>query len=366
MNPSRPQVPRVGRPASGRGRAGERAYPRAAATWRRAAIVLAAMLAWQAGPPRAQARPSISDIDTRARTTAPQQPHPAVVRVIAPEGDSTSYGSGTLVDVQGDYGLVLTNWHVVCEATGTVVVVFPDGFRSAAKIVTTDRMWDLAALAIWKPNVAPVPLAPRPPQPGEPLTIAGYGSGTYRAATGHCTQYVAPGMNQPAEMVEVSIAARQGDSGGPIFNSRGELAGVLFGSGWGTTSGSYCGRVNMFLTAIMPRSTPGQESYLAARPAAPAQRLVPVSANAPPTAASSAADPHVILAEHQTTAAHAPLASTAASGPRNPAAQQGPQDAAATASATEVTLGQQIELVLALVGASAVLVHGLRLLLPAR
>jgi hypothetical protein len=53
-------------------------------------------------------------------------------------------------------------------------------------------------------------------------------------------------------MVEVSASARQGDSGGPIFNARGELAGVLFGSGGGTTSGSYAGRVGQFLATAWP------------------------------------------------------------------------------------------------------------------
>jgi hypothetical protein len=104
-------------------------------------------------------------------------------------------------------------------------------------------------LAIWRPNVEPVPLATAAPRPGEPLTIAGYGSGRYRAITGRCIQYVAPGRDQPFEMVELSAGARQGDSGGPIFNSRGELAGVLFGAAWGQTTGSYCGRVRQFLAS---------------------------------------------------------------------------------------------------------------------
>ena len=69
----------------------------------------------------------------------------------------------------------------------------------------------------------------------------------YRTAPGQCTQYLAPGTDRPFEMVEVSTAARQGDSGGPIFNARGELAGVLFGSDGGSTSGSYAGRVREFL-----------------------------------------------------------------------------------------------------------------------
>ncbi|HEY2892860.1 MAG TPA: trypsin-like peptidase domain-containing protein, partial [Pirellulales bacterium] len=94
-------------------------------------------------------------------------------------------------------------------------------------------------------------LANEAPRPGDVLTIAGYGSGQYRAASGRCTQYVAPGTKFPFEMVEVAVSARQGDSGGPIFNEQGQLAGVLFGEGHGRTSGSYCGRVRWFLTSVL-------------------------------------------------------------------------------------------------------------------
>ena len=61
------------------------------------------------------------------------RPHPAVVRVAVPERDGTaSYGSGSLVAVNESSGLVLTNWHVVRDAAGPIVVYFPDGFHSAA------------------------------------------------------------------------------------------------------------------------------------------------------------------------------------------------------------------------------------------
>jgi len=180
----------------------------------------------------------------------PTQPHPAVVRVTATQGDIVSHGSGTLVGIEQDHGMVITNWHVVREATDSVTVAFPDGYRSPARVLQMDRDWDLAALLIWRPQVEPVPIANHPPQPGDRLTIAGYGSGSYREATGYCTQYVAPGLNLPFEMVELSAQARQGDSGGPIFNEAGEVAGVLFGAGRGTTSGSYAGRVRKFLADV--------------------------------------------------------------------------------------------------------------------
>jgi hypothetical protein len=54
-------------------------------------------------------------------------------------------------------------------------------------------------------------------------------------------------------MVELRTVARQGDSGGPIFNQNGELAGVLFGAGWRTTAGSYSGRVKKFLVPVVAR-----------------------------------------------------------------------------------------------------------------
>ncbi len=181
----------------------------------------------------------------------PTPRHPAVVRIVAPEKGATSFGSGSLVAVNDAYGLIITNYHVVRDLTGTMMVVFPDGFYSPARVIRVERDWDLAALAIWRPKTSPIPLASQAPQPGDPLSIAGYGSGEYRVASGQCTQYLSPGGNLPFELVELSTEARNGDSGGPIMNNRGELAGVLFGSASGRTTGSYCGRVRWFLDAAL-------------------------------------------------------------------------------------------------------------------
>lgn len=215
-------------------------------------------------------------------------PHPAVVRITAAERNSLAQGSGSLVAVSERHGLVITNWHVVRDAAGPIAVIFPDGFQSAAQVLKLDSDWDLAALLIWRPHASPIPLANVPPKPGDTLTIAGYGSGNYRAVSGRCTQYVAPGIHMPYEMVELSAAARQGDSGGPILNDRGELAGVLFGSSGGTTSGSYCGRVRAFLASLWPDLAAG---------ASPSPELTPppsqtsAQLNLPPPPATFAENP---------------------------------------------------------------------------
>jgi hypothetical protein len=197
---------------------------------------------------------------TRGETVS-TTPHPAIARIIVPEKDGVSYGSGSLVDVRDDYGLVVTNWHVVRDASGAISVLFPDGFSSKADVVKVDKDWDLAALSIRKPAAAPLPLTATPPQPGQKLFIAGYGSGDFRAAAGNCLGYGSPEQGLPQELVEVDAEARHGDSGGPILNERGEIAGVLFGTN-GTTHGSYGGRVIQFLTSVLPGGTFAKTSPL--------------------------------------------------------------------------------------------------------
>ncbi len=223
----------------------------------------------------ASARPRTWDSDHTVTRRQPtwmpfavddRRPNPAVAQITTIEGNTRSQGSGTLVDVRGQRGLVVTNWHVVRNATGPIVATFPDGFRSAATVLKVDQDWDLAALLIWRPNASPVPISTTAPRPGDPLTIAGYGAGNYRAISGKCTQYVAPGRDKPYEMVEVSVEARQGDSGGPILNEQGELAGVLFGAGGGSTSGSFCGRVRWFLASAWPADLPHNTDTLVAVP----------------------------------------------------------------------------------------------------
>jgi hypothetical protein len=305
------------------------------------------------------------------------RPLPAVVRVAVPERDGASYGSGSLVAVNESSGLVLTNWHVVRDVAGPIVVYFPDGFHSVAYLLRTNRDWDLAALAIRRPNVQPIPLATEPPRPGDPLTIAGYGSGPYRAVTGECTQYLSPGDNQPFEMIELSAPARNGDSGGPILNSRGELAGVLFGSAFGRTSGSYCGRLRWFLAlsdadfrrisaqALLAQQSRGQQPPPAAinsplplgegsgatgspRPLGEGQGVRASDIPVPPSPCSAPLVP-VRAPDRQPSAA--PTASIPAPPASIPASPAGPPSTA-----------DQVKTILAAIGALAVLYHALRLL----
>jgi hypothetical protein len=315
-----------------------------------------------------------------------------------------SLGSGSLVAVDQRLGLVLTCWHVIQDAAGPIVVAFPDGFRSAATVVRTDREWDLAALAIHRPPAQPIAISPRAPQPDEVLVLAGYGgNGEYRAVAGRCTQYLAPERNWPMELVELDAPARQGDSGGPIFNSQGELAGVLSGSGFGQTCGTYCGRVRWFLglaDAAFRRVSSQEALARQSRGEGGGQGKEGSVANVSPVTPSISAFP----AQATAVPAAEPAASNARSG--EPGAESGkfakngegkmesgedPKSAALysplspvpstlpslqspvatlpsrartvpTASLSRNALPDQVKTMLALIGAIAVIYHGLRLL----
>ena len=181
--------------------------------------------------------------------------HPSVVCVIAWEPKAPTRGSGSLIGKKDSYGYVITNWHVVRDSTGLVMIRYADGTTAKGVVISVDSLWDLALIATTAPQAEPIRIASVPPKQGDPLWLAGYGAdNTYKVVGGYCTKYISPSLSaiDEKELLEFTAAARKGDSGGPIFNKDGELAGVLFGTNIKVTMGSYCGRVLKFIDQSAP------------------------------------------------------------------------------------------------------------------
>ena len=201
---------------------------------------------------------TLREVTQQSQTSTQTQsatPHPAVVRVIAQHGQITSYGSGTLIAKKPNYGFIITNWHVVSDTNGYVRVRFPDKKEYNAAVVAVDDRWDLALLVIPEPkDVTPVVISSTIPRKGDNYWVAGYrGDGAYRMKGGRCLAFQLPEPDSvDAELIDIGVPAESGDSGGPVFNSRSELAGVLFGSDSVTTVASHCGRVIKFLEQAAP------------------------------------------------------------------------------------------------------------------
>ncbi len=163
-------------------------------------------------------------------------------------------GSGTLIDVDGSSGIVITCSHLFREGVGQVTVTFPDVPSVQGTVLKLDAAADLAAIAIPAPAIDPVEIAEQHPERGEPVVSCGYGSdGRLFCNRGQVLGYVVIVGGRGRETLELSGAARQGDSGGPVLNQRGLLVGVLFGTNGRVVDATYCGRVRAFLAGLSTR-----------------------------------------------------------------------------------------------------------------
>ena len=220
--------------------------------------------------------------------TLPAATQAAIVRVVNTRGRSRALGSGTLVDVADESGLVVTCAHLFRDGAGTVQVVFPNRQAHSAQLVRIDTAADLAALRISAPGVQPVRVAQQSPRQGDPLVSCGYGNdGRLWCNRGQALGYVSTAGSRGTETLELSGAARRGDSGGPVFNRDYELVAVLFGTNGRVVDGTCAGRVRRFLRGLSPRfgsdggtsragqapHVPHDDGIAAAPPTAP---LVPV------------------------------------------------------------------------------------------
>ncbi len=158
----------------------------------------------------APSAPSAADLRVDARPIA---------RIVNQRGAVRAAGTGTLVDVDADGGLVITCAHLFREGTGAVSVTFPDQATLAAKVEKIDADADLAALSIPTTTIEPVTVATTYPRRGDSLVSCGYGGdGRLWCNRGQALGYVATANGQNLETLELSGAARFGDSGGPVLD----------------------------------------------------------------------------------------------------------------------------------------------------
>jgi hypothetical protein len=177
---------------------------------------------------------------------------------------------------------------------GTLSVTFFDQQAFDAELIKVDAAADLAVLAIQDPGIKPIALAQTFPQRGDPLVSCGYGSdGHLWCNRGQALGYVTTLGSHGVETLELTGAARFGDSGGPVLDRNHQLVAVLFGTNGRVVDGTFCGRVRRFLADLSPRfdSRPPAVSRVpppAPRPVDPSPPLVQTP---PPEVQAPAASP---------------------------------------------------------------------------
>ena len=199
---------------------------------------------------------------------------------VGPGMEGRTYGSGTVIDRDDQGALVLTCAHLFRDGAGKIYVCAGEHGCSAAKLVAQDTTYDLAALEIGPLAVQPAAIAAQAPAPGEMVYACGYGpDGRYQRLPCRALGYARTQNQSTRETLMTTGAARDGDSGGPVYNQAGQLVGVLWGTDGHEIGATCCTRIRTFLQGLRGRfrGRGGQFGTTPAPPAtSPAAPLVPV------------------------------------------------------------------------------------------
>ncbi len=140
--------------------------------------------------------------------------------------ESRGQGSGFVLDAEGH---ILTNAHVVKDAT-EVSVTFGNRRRVKARVVGADARTDVAVI-----KVDPAGLVLRPVKVGDPSklrvgdAVAAIGApfGLENTVTAGIVSAKNRNLDEAfVSFIQTDAAVNPGNSGGPLFNARGEVIGI--------------------------------------------------------------------------------------------------------------------------------------------
>jgi len=141
------------------------------------------------------------------------------------EFEARSLGSGFIISSDG---YMLTNAHVV-EAADEITIKLNDKREFKAKVIGADRRTDIALLKIDATGLPAVTIGdPKRLRVGEWVAAIGSPFGFESTVTAGIVS--AKGRSLPQEnfvpFIQTDVAVNPGNSGGPLFNMRGEVVGI--------------------------------------------------------------------------------------------------------------------------------------------
>ncbi|MFG1432412.1 serine protease [Xanthobacter sp. V2C-8] len=143
-----------------------------------------------------------------------------------PKGEGTSSGTGFFVSASGH---VLTNHHVI-DGCKMVEITRQGAVSEPVQVIARDATNDLALLKAVNGPAGPVPaLAPRT-RIGDSIYIYGFPLAGILASSGNFTVgnvTATSGLNDDSRMLQISAPVQPGNSGGPLMDQHGNIAGVV-------------------------------------------------------------------------------------------------------------------------------------------
>lgn len=148
-------------------------------------------------------------------------------------GVAKGSGSGFVYKIEGEYGYILTNQHVIDGAT-EIEITNIDGVVSKAEKMGEDDYSDIAVLRIDKDDVLGVATLGSSEDAKLGDTVFTVGSPVGKTYMGSVTKGILSGKNREVtvsdqyvmEVLQIDAALNPGNSGGPLANINGEVIGI--------------------------------------------------------------------------------------------------------------------------------------------
>lgn len=175
-----------------------------------------------------------------------------------------SAGSGFIIS--GD-GYVLTNHHVI-DGADEVKVKLPDRREFTAKVVGSDPQYDVALLKIEAKGLPTVRLGDsKTLKPGQWVVAIGSPFGLDHSVTAGVVSAVGRSTGGQEQryvpFIQTDVAINQGNSGGPLLNTRGEVVGInsqIFSASGGYMGISFAIPIDLAMGAVDQLKATGKVS----------------------------------------------------------------------------------------------------------
>lgn len=167
----------------------------------------------------------------------------SIVRIIAEYKDEYSTGTGFVVKNDSEGTFIVTNNHVVEEKPEVIYIFFEEEEVIYAEVVANTSQKDMAVLKLeYSIPAEPLKLASNSAQRGDAVYAAGFPGASdsltdnfaYRSEDVTITdgivsavrEFTLEGYGTAVKMLQINAAINSGNSGGPLFNEKGEVIGI--------------------------------------------------------------------------------------------------------------------------------------------
>jgi putative serine protease PepD len=179
-------------------------------------------------PPPTSTPPSVVESGNAADVAMRAIPSIVAVEVSGAFGE----GGGSGVVYSPD-GYIITNHHVVSDASETVVV-FSDGGRWVAEVIGSDELTDLAVLRVARQDLTPIDIGSsggltigeRAVAVGNPLALEGGPSVTYGIVSALNRSLIVESGEVLYGLIQTDAPITRGSSGGALLDNDARLVGI--------------------------------------------------------------------------------------------------------------------------------------------